>query len=69
MRNPGKLSLIVAVGLLTPAAALAHPGPHRGDAAWTLLHVLTNSDHLLLIGVGVAIALGSAALLALQSQR
>jgi hypothetical protein len=69
MRIIGTLSLIVAGAWLAPAAAFAHPGPHHGDAAWSLRHVLSNSDHLLLIGVGVAIALGSAALFALQAQR
>jgi len=68
MRRLTKLPFI-AIASLAPATAFAHPGPHRDDAAWTLLHLLSNPDHWLVIGAGVAIALGSAALLALQSQR
>jgi len=67
MRSLKKLPLI-AIASLAPATAFAHAGPRHGDA-WSLLHVVSNPDHLLLIGVGVAIALGSAALLALQPQR
>jgi len=67
MRILGKLSL-AAVASLAPAAALAHPGPHRDDAVWSLLHIVTNPDHWLVIGAGVAIALGSAALVALRPQ-
>lgn len=68
MRSLKTLPLI-AIASLAPATAFAHAGPHHGDAAWSLLHVASNPDHLLFIGVGVAIALGSAALLALQPQR
>ncbi len=68
MRRLTKLPFI-ALTALAPATAFAHPGPHHGDAAWALPHVVSNSDHLLLISVGVAIALGSAALFALQAQR
>ncbi len=68
MRRLTKLPFI-AIASLAPATAFAHAGPHHGDAAWSLLHVVSNSDHLLLIGVGVAIALGATALLVLQPQR
>jgi len=68
MRALKKLSL-AGVASLPPAAAFAHPGPHRDDAVWSLLHILTNPDHWLVIGAGVAIAFGSAALVALRPQR
>jgi hypothetical protein len=60
---------LVAVAALAPAAALAHPGPDREEVVWSLAHILANPGHLLVISAGVAIALDSAALVALQTQR
>jgi len=70
MRNLTGLSLL-AIASLAPTAALAHPGPHRNEAAWLLVHFLTHSDHLLVIfaAVAVALALAVAALFALEAQR
>ncbi|HXY59299.1 MAG TPA: hypothetical protein VEH76_12040 [Methylocystis sp.] len=70
MRNLTGLSLL-AFASLAPTAALAHPGPHRNEAAWLLVHALTHSDHLLVIvaAIAVALALAVAALFALEAQR
>ena len=72
MRTLTNLSLL-AFASLAPTAAVAHPGPHRNEAAWLLVHALTHSDHLLVIAaavtVAVALALAAAALFALEAQR
>lgn len=44
-----KLFALVA---LTPSAALAHPGDHRGDGLW---HFLSQPDHAALIALGAAV--------------
>lgn len=33
--------------ILLPAAAQAHPGPHREGLDWSLLHAFAAPDHLL----------------------
>jgi hydrogenase/urease accessory protein HupE len=43
---------ILIAALLTPAAALAHPGDHRADG---VLHFLSEPDHLALIALGAAV--------------
>jgi len=72
MLKLANLSLL-AFASLAPTAALAHPGPHRNEAAWVLVHVLTHSDHLLVIAAAIAVAaafaLAIAALFALEAQR
>lgn len=70
MRVHTKLGLLTLASL-APAAAFAHPGPHRNEAAWILVHALTHPDHLLVIGVAVAVVVALAAwlLLALEPQR
>lgn len=62
MRNLARNVLVVAASL-APASAFAHPGPHRNEAAWMLLHAVTNADHLLLIGAGGAFLVSIAAVL------
>jgi hydrogenase/urease accessory protein HupE len=43
---------ILIAALLTPSAALAHPGDHRADG---VLHFLSEPDHLALIALGAAV--------------
>jgi hydrogenase/urease accessory protein HupE len=51
---------VVAVGpALIPAAAHAHPGPHKGDLGWTLVHLFGHPDHLMAMA---AIALSASIL-------
>jgi hydrogenase/urease accessory protein HupE len=38
----------IAIGsVFLPATVQAHPGPHREDLGWSLLHAFTQADHLL----------------------
>ena len=43
---------LVSALTLLPSAALAHPGEHRTSNLW---HLLTEPDHLAMIGLAVAV--------------
>ena len=43
---------LVSALTLLPSAALAHPGDHRTSNLW---HLLTEPDHLAMIGLAVAV--------------
>ena len=45
------MSRLILLLLLAPSAALAHPGPHPSAS---LLHLLTEPDHLGIVALGVA---------------
>ncbi len=45
------MSRLILILLLAPTTAFAHPGPH---VAASLLHLLNEPDHLVLIALGVA---------------
>jgi hydrogenase/urease accessory protein HupE len=49
-------NVVVVAASLAPLSASAHPGPHRDEMAWVLVHALTNADHSLVIGAGLALA-------------
>ncbi|MBI1980759.1 MAG: HupE/UreJ family protein [Methylocystis sp.] len=38
---------ILTGSFFIPAAAQAHPGSHGGNLYWSLVHALTQPDHLL----------------------
>jgi hypothetical protein len=61
MRRPVKIGLI-APAAIAPATAFAHPGAHRLESVWSLLHAFSNIDHLLVLGAGFA-ALAAVAIL------
>lgn len=44
---------LLPLSLLTPTAAIAHPGDHSTSG---ILHMLTEPDHLALLAVIVAVA-------------
>ncbi len=55
-----------------PASAQAHPGPHREELLWSLVHAVTQSDHIAAMaatGFGAAIFLAVAALLVTRESR
>ena len=53
MRNITKIALLCAAAV-APASALAHPGPHRLESVWSLLHAFSHVDPLLVAGAGLA---------------
>jgi len=64
---------ILAMGaLVVPASAQAHPGPHREELLWSLVHCVTESDHLAALAAasfGAAIFVAAAALLVTRESR
>jgi hydrogenase/urease accessory protein HupE len=58
MRHGLKKFLAISA-LFVPASAQAHPGPHREEMLWSLIHAVTQIDHLAAmaaVGVGTALA-------------
>ncbi|WP_018412788.1 hypothetical protein [Methyloversatilis thermotolerans] len=48
------------IALATSSAALAHPGGHHGNVGSTLLHLMSEPDHIaLLVAAAVAGGLGA----------
>jgi hydrogenase/urease accessory protein HupE len=70
MRSLARNVLAVSASL-APLSAFAHPGPHRDEMAWGLVHAISNPDHsLMAIGAGTAlVAWIAAALVAVKSDR
>ena len=52
----GLRKFLAVSALFVPASAQAHPGPHREELLWSLVHAVTQMDHLAAIGVGAAFA-------------
>ena len=52
----GLRKFLAISALFVPASAQAHPGPHREELLWSLVHAVTQMDHLAAIGVGAALA-------------
>ncbi len=67
MRNLVKV-VLAGVASVAPASAFAHPGPHRNEAVWSLLHAVTNADHRLVIGVGAAVLAAAIAAILLSEK-
>ena len=59
-------SIPVALSLILPTAALAHPGDHAGVDA---THLLTHPDHLGLVVLGIVAALVVASLVMARGRR
>jgi hydrogenase/urease accessory protein HupE len=51
-----RLTLVSATLVVTTDGALAHPGEHVLGALQGLVHLLTEPDHLALIGVAAVLA-------------
>lgn len=55
----GLRKFLAVSALFVPASAQAHPGPHREELLWSLVHAVTQMDHL-----AVMAAMGAGATLA-----
>jgi hydrogenase/urease accessory protein HupE len=63
-------NVLAAGAWLSPISAFAHSGAHRNEMAWSLVHAVTNADHMLVIGSGAALLAWTATvLLASKSER
>ncbi len=50
-----KSGLLIALGTLAAPAAYAHSGEHSVNVLMTLMHFLTQPDHLLMVTSAIAI--------------
>ena len=61
----GLREILAISALFVPASAQAHPGPHREELLWSLVHAVTQGDHIAAMaatGFGAAIFVALAAL-------
>ena len=59
----GLRKFLAVSALFVPASAQAHPGPHREELLWSLVHAVTQMDHLAAmaaVGVGATLAVAVA---------
>lgn len=68
----GVRKFLAVSALFVPASAQAHPGPHREELLWSLVHAVTQMDHLAAmaaVGVGATLAVAVAWPLAAKKNR